>query len=249
VRGRLSGKVALITGGGNGQGAAEARLFVAEEASVVVADLDDEAAAAVVADLRAAGGQAMAVHLDISDADEWASAVEATVDRFGQLDILVNNAAIFLGEGRIDAVSDEDWHRMFAVNSTGPFFGIRACVPAMRSSGGGSIVNIATTNALHGSNLTPAYGASKAAVINLTMSAAVQYGPDGIRANVILPGPTDTAMLRGFMGEAADKAADLLPLRRLGQPADIANGVVFLASDDAAWITGAQLNIDGGLRA
>ena len=188
--GRLDGKVALITGAARGQGAAEAALFSSEGArGVVVADLLTEEAHAVAAGIGAAGGHALSVRLDVTRAQDWAEAIDAARARFGRLDVLINNAAIWMGEGPVDEVSEEVWDRMFAVNTKGAFLGTKAALPAMRASGGGSIVNIASTSGLHGSAQSTAYAASKAALVNLTRSTARQYAAEGIRANVIHPGP------------------------------------------------------------
>ena len=246
--GRLDGKVALITGAARGQGEAEARLFSAEGASVLLADIRDDGER-VAGEIQSSGGKALFVKLDITSNSDWEAAVSMANEQFGLLNVLVNNAAIFLSEGTVEEVTDEEWDTLFSVNAKGAFLGSRAVIGSMRSAGGGSIVNISSTAGLMGGNRMTAYAASKAALINLTRSTARQYASEDIRANAILPGPIDTEMLREGMKGRFELAGQGVPMGRLGHPNDIANGALYLASDESSWVTGSELSIDGGLRA
>ena len=190
--GRLDGKVALISGGSKGQGAAEAKLFAQEGAKVVLADILDDEGKKIEAEINETGGEAMYLHLDVTSEADWAAAVRAAVDSYGKLDILVNNAGILLRKG-VEETSAEEWDRVQDVNSKGVFLGVKAAIPAMREAGGGSIVNISSIAGLRGSTST-AYGASKGLVRLLTKSTAVQYGPEGIRCNSVHPGIIETDM-------------------------------------------------------
>ena len=247
---RLQGKVALITGGARGQGAAEARIFAREGAKVVIADVLDQEGSAVAAEIAESGTDALYVHLDVSDEDNWREAIEATVSAYGKLDILVNNAAIWRS-GHVADTSSDQWDLVLDINAKGVFLGTKAAIPEMRKAGGGSIVNISSTAGLVGSLTSTAYSASKGAVRLLTKSTAVQYGAEGIRANSIHPGPIDTAMGDQVWPDASsrEEAIDRTVLKRLGAPEDIANGALFLASDESSFMTGSELVMDGGLTA
>ena len=243
---RLEGKVALISGGARGLGAAEARLFVSEGAKVGIGDIREQEACALESEIRNSGGDAMYIGLDVTDEEQWADAVHQMMTVYGRLDILVNNAGI-LEHGTVEETSAESWDRTMDVNSRGVFLGTRAVIPAMREGGGGSIVNISSVAGLIGGLMT-AYNASKGAVRLLTKSTAVQYAAENIRVNSVHPGPTDTDMLDVFFreeGAREARAADT-PIPRLGKPEDIAYGVLFLASDESSYMTGAELVIDGG---
>ena len=243
---RLEGKVALISGGARGLGAAEARLFASEGAKVGIGDIREDEGRALEAEIRGSGGEAMFGRLDVTDEGQWSDAVDAVMSTYGRLDILVNNAGI-LEHGTVEETSTESWDRTMDVNSRGVFLGTRAAIPAMRESGGGSIVNISSVAGLIGGLMT-AYNASKGAVRLLTKSTAVQYAAENIRVNSVHPGPTDTDMLDVFFreeGAREARAADT-PIPRLGKPEDIAYGVLFLASDESSYMTGAELVIDGG---
>lgn len=244
---RLEGKVALISGGARGQGAVEARMFAQEGARVVIGDILDELGMQVQAEINETGGECLYVHLDVTSEGDWQSAVEAAVSRFGKLDVLVNNAGVYL-RGSVQETSPEDWDLVMDVNAKGAFLGTRAAMPAMKESGGGSIVNIASFNALVGTTTSAAYNVSKAALRMLTKSTAVQYAEDGIRANAIHPGPIRTSMfLSGFPDdEAIEKRRAVVPLGRIGTPEDVAYGALFLASDESSYMTGSDLVIDGG---
>ena len=247
--GRLDGKVAIITGGARGQGEVEARLFAREGAKVVFGDILDDEGRQVEAAIRQAGGEAAYVHLDVTREADWQKAVETAVSTYGKLDILVNNAGILSRDG-IEETSLELWNTVMAVNATGVFLGTRYAIPEMRKAGGGAIVNISSISgmiALGG----PAYNASKGAVRVFTKVTAVRHADDNIRCNSIHPGPVRTAMTESTYSDP-DKLAQRLrsmPLGRLGTSEDIAYGVLYLASDEAAYMTGSELVIDGGYTA
>lgn len=238
--GRLEGKVALITGAARGQGEAEARLFVAEGASVVLADVLDEEGAKVAASL---GPSAAYVHLDVGSESDWAAAVSLAESSFGPVSVLVNNAGVLLFQA-IHKTTLEEWERVQRVNVTGTFLGIKSVTRSMTSAGGGSIVNISSTAGLQGLPYVGAYVASKWAVRGLTKTAAIDLGPRGIRVNSVHPGGIDTPMVAG-----TDKDAPFykrLPVSRMGSPDEVARAVLFLASDESSYTTGAELAVDGG---
>jgi cyclopentanol dehydrogenase len=247
--GRLDGKVALISGGSKGQGAAEAKLFAQEGAKVVLADILDDEGKKVEAEINETGGDAKYVHLDVTSEDDWASAVQEAVDSYGKLNILVNNAGILLRKG-IEETSAEEWDMVQNVNSKGVFLGIKAAIPAMRAAGGGSIVNISSIAGLKGSTST-AYGASKGLVRLLTKSTAIQYGPEGIRCNSVHPGIIETDMTEGMLTENQGREhwLERTPLRIIATSLDVALGVLYLASDESRYVTGSELVIDGGITA
>jgi cyclopentanol dehydrogenase len=246
--GRLDGKVALISGAARGQGEAEARLFAAEGASVVLGDIRAELGQRVAGEIAAAGGNAVFTELDVSREADWARAVGLAESTFGKLDILVNNAAIIGLEGIMET-SVELWDRVIAVNQTGTFLGMRAAIPAMRRAGGGSIVNISSVLATMGSGNSASYTASKGAVTALTRTVSVELATEGIRVNAVHPGGVETPMAVECLGDDAEARRALVathPMGRIGEPGEIANGVLFLASDEASFVTGASLVIDGG---
>ena len=247
---RLEGKVALITGGARGQGAAEARLFAREGAKVVIADVLDPDGISVAAEINELDGDATYVHLDVSSEADWQDAIAAAVSAYGKLDVLVNNAAIWRG-GHVLETDGEQWDAVLDINAKGVFLGTKLAIPEMRRAGGGSIVNISSTAGLVGSRTSTAYSASKGAVRLFTKSTAVQYGAEGIRANSIHPGPIDTAMGDQVWPDAGsrEETIERTVLKRIGTPEDIANGALFLASDESSFMTGAELVIDGGLTA
>ena len=246
--GRLDGKVALISGGSKGQGAAEAKLFAQEGAKVVLADILDVEGKKIEAEINETGGEAMYLHLDVTSEADWAAAVRAAVDSYGKLDILVNNAGILLRKG-VEETSAEEWDRIQDVNSKGVFLGVKAAIPAMREAGGGSIVNISSIAGLRGSTST-AYGASKGLVRLLTKSTAVQYGPEGIRCNSVHPGIIETDMTEEMLDSAGrEQWLARTPLRIIANAHDVALGVLYLASDESRYVTGSELVIDGGITA
>ena len=246
--GRLDGKVALISGGSKGQGAAEAKLFAQEGAKVVLADILDDEGKKIEAEINETGGEAMYLHLDVTSEADWAAAIRAAVDSYGKLDILVNNAGILLRKG-VEETSAEEWDRIQDVNSKGVFLGVKAAIPAMREAGGGSIVNISSIAGLRGSTST-AYGASKGLVRLLTKSTAVQYGPEGIRCNSVHPGIIETDMTEEMLDSAGrEQWLARTPLRIIANAHDVALGVLYLASDESRYVTGSELVIDGGITA
>ena len=241
MSGRLAGRAALITGGARGQGAAHGRRLAEDGAAVLLADILDDLGEAHAADLRAAGYDVHYVHLDVTDRLGWSAAVETAGDRFGHLDVLVNNAGVV----RIAPVveeSDDGWHTTMAVNATGVFYGMRAVIPALRRNGGGAIINVASIYGPVGAPGYVAYTASKGAVIAMTKVAALEHARDRIRVNAICPGPVRSPM----SAEEGDASVEITPLRRRAEPEEISATVAFLASDDAAYITGAEIAVDGG---
>ncbi len=249
MAGRLDGRVALISGGARGQGAAHARLLAQEGAAVVIGDVLDADGERTAQLLGSEQLQVTYRHLDVTSSADWSAAVEATEAAHGKLDILVNNAGIVRYAGAADC-SDEEWNTVIGVNQTGMFMGIRAAVPALRRAGGGSIVNISSIFGLGGAADYVAYAASKAAVLGMTKSVALSYATEKIRANAICPGAVDTAQLREevelFFDGKQEPILDLIPMRQIAQPGDISEGVLFLASDESRYITGSTMIIDGG---
>ena len=245
---RLAGKVALISGGARGMGAVEARLFAREGARVVIGDILDAEGLQVESDIRAAGGDALYVHLDVTSDADWQSAVAAAVSRFGKLDVLVNNAGIG-GPGRVEDTTLEAWTRVMTVNATGVFLGSKAAIPALRAAGGGSIVNISSQLGLVGvEHSSPQYQASKGAVRLLTKATALQYAKERIRANSVHPGPIVTPMTEARRADPEHyrTMVSRIPLGRYGEPQEVAYGVLYLASDESSFVTGSELVIDGG---
>ena len=248
---RLEGKVALISGGARGQGAAEAKLFAGEGAKVVFGDILDDLGKQVEAEIHEVGGEALYIHLDVTNAADWASAVEAAVSRYGRLDVLVNNAGITIRKN-VEDTTEEDWDRIMAINAKGVFLGTKQAIPAMRESGGGSIVNISSTAGLVGSPYSGAsYAATKGAVRLFTKATAIQYAKESIRCNSVHPGLLETPMTQDMLADAAhrEERTQRIPLGRVGTAEDVANGVLYLASDEASFVTGSELVIDGGATA
>ncbi len=247
--GRLDGKVALISGAARGMGAAEARMFAGEGAGVVVADILADAGKSVEAEIGESGGEAVYVRLDVTSEDEWRRAIQAAVDRFGRLDVLVNNAGISGDWNPIAHTPVQQWDDVMDVNAKGVFLGTKVAIPEMRRVGGGSIVNISSQLGLVGSDFANAeYHASKGAVRLLTKAAAIQYAGEGIRVNSVHPGPVVTPMTERARSdpELSKTIVGRIPLGRYGRPEEVAYAVLFLASDESSYLTGSELVIDGG---
>ena len=243
---RLNGKVALITGAASGMGAAMARLFAREGAKVTVADLLETEGEQVVADIRGNGGSARFARLDVTDEGQWQAVVDAVVGEHGRLDILVNNAGIS-GSAAKDLFDTELWHRIMAVNATGVFYGVKHATRVMGA--GGAIVNLSSISGVVGNQgIHAAYTASKGAVRLLTKSVAVQQGKAGIRINSVHPGLMPPMRTSGITADPATRAKMLkrVPLGRSGESDEVANAVLFLSSDEASYITGTELHVDGG---
>lgn len=241
--GRLDGKVALISGGARGQGATEAKLFAQEGAKVVFGDIRDEEGKQVETEIRASGGDATYIHLDVTQDTDWVEAVGTAVNQYGKLDILVNNAAIVIWK-RLEDTSEAEWDQIMAINAKGVFLGTKHAIAAMRQSGGGSIVNISSTAGLRGSPGLAAYIATKGAVRLFTKATAIEHVDDNIRCNSVHPGGVETPMVQ----DAPDIPGrrDRTPMSRRADPSEIAYGVLYLASDESSFMTGSELVIDGG---
>ena len=249
---RLDGKVSIITGGGSGMGRVAAELFAKEGASVVVADYSEAAGEAAVAAVRAAGGEATFVKVDVSNEDDARAMVQHAVATYGRVDVLYNNAGIMPEADH--SVIDTDvatWDQVMAVNVRGVFLGCKYAIPQMVEQGCGSIINIASFVAILGCSVPQdAYTASKGAVLALTRSIAVQFAGRGVRSNAISPGPVETPLLMDWL--LKDEAAKQLrlarnPTGRFGKPEEIVNMAIYLASDESRWTNGAQLVVDGGI--
>ncbi len=243
--GRLTGKVALVSGGASGIGAAHARIFAAEGAKVVVGDIQDEMGKGVADGVNKSGGEATFVRLDVSKEEDWANAVKTAVARFGKLTTLINNAGIYWPQG-VEAETIEKWNKMIAVNQTGVWLGMKAAIPEMRKAGGGAIVNISSLYGIIGSPSSISYHASKGAVRIMSKAAALEYARQGIRVNSIHPGQIETPILAGLTPEQNEQIKAATPVGRMGKPEEIAYGSLYLCSDEAAFTTGTELIIDGG---
>ncbi len=245
---RFEDKVAIVTGASRGMGRIIALALAREGASVVVADINLAKGTAVVSEIEDLGGQALSVRTDVSQADEVQEMAQTTLRRFGQIDILVNNAGIHMGAPFVEE-TDEMWLRQFRVNVLGVVFPSQAVVPHMMERKKGRIVHISSKAAVVGEPYHAAYSASKGAVLSLTRAMAIELAPYHITVNAVCPGPTYTDMLLEALPDEAqrEELAAATPLGRLGQPEDIAAAVLYLASDEASWITGQALSIDGGL--
>ena len=247
--GRLDGKVAIISGGAKGQGAEEARLFAQEGAKVIIGDILDREGMQIESEIAEQGGEAKFVHLDVSSEEDWSRTVDLSMSEYGRLDILVNNAGILLMKG-LEETSGQEWDNIQNINSKGVFLGSKTVIPAMRESGGGSIVNISSIAGLIGSKFT-AYGASKGLVRTLTKSVAVNHGHEGIRCNSVHPGIIETDMVSEMIGsrEGREYQLNRTPLKVIATSRDVALGVLYLASDESRYVTGSELVIDGGITA
>ncbi len=242
--GRLENKVAVITGAASGMGRATAIRFAKEGAAVVVADLNSQGGELVVSEIAAGGGRAVFQRTDVTREADIESMIDRAMRQYGRLDITYNNAGVLGALGYIEEIKAEDWDRTLAVLARSVFFGIKHSVKPMRQSGGGSIISTSSLAGLHGVPGLPAYTAAKFAVVGLTQTAACELGKDNIRVNCICPGGIDTPLVAKTMRPR--EAARGIPLARLGTPEDIADLVLFLASDDSRWITGTAMVVDGG---
>jgi meso-butanediol dehydrogenase / (S,S)-butanediol dehydrogenase / diacetyl reductase len=250
--GRFADQVAIVTAGGSGIGAATARRFAGEGAAVVVADLSGTRAEAVASGIAAAGGRAVAIKMDASDAEAVARTVRLALDCYGRLDVMFNNAGL-AEPAPLDEIPLESWNRVIAVTLTSVFLGMKFCLPIMRAQGKGVVVNTASVSGMTGDYGLSSYNAAKAGVINLTRSAALENARHNIRVNCVCPGFIDTRATQILGGERAAELrrqyAAVHPIGRVGQPDEIARAVLFLASDEASFMTGAAIVADGGLTA
>jgi len=247
MSGRLTNKVALITGATGGIGQATAELFAREGAKLVVTDLAEDAVGKLAARLDT---EVLAARLDVSSPENWSEAIELTRQRFGRLDVLVNIAGVVDWPG-IEETTKDGWDRVLAVNQTGTWLGMKAAMPLLRASGNASIVNTSSVLGLVGSGAAAAYQASKGAVRLLTKTAAVEYATRGVRVNSVHPGVIATSMIQDLLDEQGDEQPDIVrtPMRRAGSPAEIAPMILFLACDESSFVTGAEFVVDGGLTA
>ena len=246
--GRLENKVALISGGSRGMGAAEAEMFAAEGAHVVIADILEDEGRKTASKIAETGARCLFTNLDVLKASDWESAISTVTSAFGKLDILVNNAGV-TSRMMLLETSEPEWDRVMDINTKGTFLGIKTAIPAMKYSGGGSIVNISSQMGLVGADyISPQYQASKGAVRILTKSVAIQYASDNIRCNSIHPAPIETDMTADIRDDA-DSFQDMLrriPMGRYGKPEEVAYAVLYLASDESSFVTGSEIVVDGG---
>ncbi|HEY8515714.1 MAG TPA: glucose 1-dehydrogenase [Candidatus Binatia bacterium] len=248
--GRLAGKVAVITGAAKGQGAGVARAFASEGASVALLDVLDDAGEAVAAAIRAEGGTALFRRCDVSREDDVSAAIAAAVDAYGGLDVLYNNAAVISYGNRIADMPVEQWDRTIAINLRGPFLCAKYALPHLIARGGGVILNVSSHGAFQAAPVGVAdYATAKGGLVTLTYYLASEYGSSNVRANCIAPGPIPTDLNAPFLGTPEGRAATamFIPLGRVGEIDDVARAAVFLASDEAKWISGAVLRVDGGI--
>ncbi|MDD9994665.1 MAG: glucose 1-dehydrogenase [Dehalococcoidia bacterium] len=254
---RLSGKVAMITGGANGVrgqlmgfGGAFAWIAAREGASVVVTDVDEESGSLTAAQISETGAPAMFVRLDVTSASGWHTAIDTAVGTYGRLDVLVNGAGVHALYD-VESTPEDEWNRAMAVHATGTFLGIKLAAPVMRRGGGGSIINVSSIAAMTGSPSNTAYHAAKGAILSLTKAAAIQLAGAGIRVNSLHPGYADTPFTVAPFSEpgALERRLSKVPMGRLGTAEEIANAVLYLASDESSYVTGAELVVDGGFLA
>lgn len=254
MSGRVAGKVAVITGAASGLGAESARRLAREGAAVVLTDVAEGAGHELAEAIAGTGAQSVFLSHDVTDEAAWATVAKTALERFGRIDVLVNSAGISGGEPLME-MSLESWRRVLAINLDGTFLGMRALAPAMAQGGGGSIINLSSILGKVGQPGAAAYCASKGGVLMLSKAAALEWAPAGIRVNSVHPGYIDTPMVQGALhrSENGNELRDVLisrhALGRLGVPREIADGIVFLASDESSFMTGAELVIDGGYTA
>jgi cyclopentanol dehydrogenase len=248
---RLQGKVAIVTGAVGDAGEAQARLFAREGAAVLLTDIRESEGRSLAADIAGLKNHtASFCTLDVTDEDAWRFAIKECVTRFGNLNVLVNNAGVIQSEPLLE-ITDQEWERVMAVNTKGVFLGTKHAIPAMKNAGGGSIINISSTSGLLAGGRGAAYGTSKGAIRTFTKYAAVQYSNDGIRSNSVHPGPFESEMIADILRSTVDKEASIArsPMGRLGKVEDVAYAALFLASDDSSYMTGSELVVDGGMTA
>lgn len=247
---KLEGKVAVISGAAGAMGAVEAKLFAAEGAKVLLGDLVEEDGNRIAREIEASGGQALFHRLDVTKESDWVAAIAAAGERFGPVDVLINNAGVYRTTV-IDQTTVADWDDIMAINARGVFLGTKTVIPSMRRAGGGSIVNISSTAGLVGNAVEGAYTASKGAVRMFSKAAAIHYAAEGIRVNSIHPGVIDTKMVEHLMAdpELGPLVMSKIPMGRMGTAAEVAKMVLFLASDDSSYTTGSELVVDGGYSA
>ena len=242
------GKVALVTGASRGIGASEVRLLAAKGARVLATDILDDLGAALAKEISAGGAKAAYVHLDATRTADWERAVEQAVEMFGQLDILINNAGVH-GRLGLEETSEEEWHRVLDNDLKTAWLGMKHCIPVMRRCGGGAVVNTSSVYGLIASGKATAYHAAKGGVLMVSKAAAVEYAQDGIRVNSIHPGLVDTPMTETLPPPWKASLLNATPMKRSASTDEVARAAVFLVSDDASFITGTQLIVDGGLTA
>ena len=244
---RMQDKIVFITGGGSGIGAATAERMAEEGATVVICGRREEPLQGVVGKINAAGGKAAYRVADVSNEQQFVSAIESTAAEYGRLDVMINNAMAFTW-GTVDAMTTEDWHANFVTTVDGTFWGTRTAMQIMKKQGGGSIVNLASICGVFGTAWMSGYSAAKAAVINFSRAVASEGGPLNIRCNVVVPGVVATPATAGMLGDdkARTNTEKLIPMKRVGESVELANAILFLASDEASYITGASLAVDGG---
>jgi len=245
--GRLYGKVAVITGASSGQGAVEAKLFAKEGARVVITGRREEPLHQLLEEIKEEGGDAISIKHDITSEAGWKKVVQKTVEVYGALNILVNNAGIFMA-GNAEETTLEDWNKVMETNATGAFLGVKYVIPEMKKAGGGSIINISSVSGIIGFGAA-AYNSSKGAIRTLTKNVAADYAKENIRVNSIHPGVIDTPMTEKMLNDPETRAnlEAMTPLPHLGKPEDVAYGALYLASEESSFVTGAELVIDGGL--
>ena len=252
MAGKLEGRVAIVTGGGSGIGAATARRFAREGASVVIADLSGTRAEKITKEIEAAGGKARQIKMDASDPEGIQASIKLAIDTYGRLDVMFNNAG-FAEVASLEDTTLESWNRVLAVTLTSTFLGTKYSIPIMRQQGGGAIINTASISGTRGDYGMSSYNAAKAGVINLTRAAAMENAKFKIRINCVCPGAINTRAPELIAGNRADEfrriQGEAAPLGRIGEPDEIANTVLFLASDEASFITGEAIVVDGGLTA
>ena len=248
--GRLENKVVIISGAAKGQGAFEAALFAEEGARVILADIDVKSCESNARDIVEKGGEAVGIYLDVTSTESWQNCIKTTVQKYQNIDVLVNNAGIY-SKVPIEEASDTEFDLIMSVNLKGVFLGTKYTIPEMRRAGGGSIVNISSTAGLVGNHTGGAYGASKGGVRLFTKFTAIQHALDNIRANSVHPGPIDTDMIADNLSspEGRQNSINRIPMGRVGTVEDVAMGVLFLASDESSYMTGSELVIDGGITA